>query len=210
MPTAKLQDPMSPPVLFVPGLGGSGPEHWQTRWRREVPNGALVNQANWDAPDLDTWLAALQTAVASAPGAILIGHSLGSILIAHLATRDMGVRVGGALLVAPADIEVDGAIGRQLASFAPIPMAPLPFPAIVLASADDPFTTLKRSRAFARAWGAVSVSVGALGHINTASGIGAWSEGRCWLDTLVRLAGPAEILDSDRPATSGRSGAAAH
>jgi uncharacterized protein len=179
------QHRMSAPVLTLPGLHGSEPVHWQSHWERDLPDARRVDQSNWDEPDLEAWLGALAVAVRKAPGAILVAHSLGVILLAHLAARGLAENVGAALLVAPADVETNGPIRSRLQSFAPIPRLPLRFPAIVVASEDDPYASLEWSQSLARDWGADFAPAGALGHINAASGIGDWPQGRRWLSRLA-------------------------
>ncbi|WP_163202343.1 RBBP9/YdeN family alpha/beta hydrolase, partial [Citrobacter koseri] len=90
-------------------------------------------------PDLETWLAVLVEHIRRRPGAILVGHSLGATLIAHLAAQHPGLNIGGALLVAPADPERSRSRLPGIASFAPLPLEPFAFPAILVASRTDPF-----------------------------------------------------------------------
>ena len=45
--------------LMVPGLGGSGQEHWQSLWQRDVADARTVEQSNRDRPNIETWLAVL-------------------------------------------------------------------------------------------------------------------------------------------------------
>ena len=92
-------------ILIVPGLGGSGSEHWQSRWQRSYPPANRVEQADWNKPVRADWLSRLAQALRNAPGAILVGHSLGCALIAQLACRHPDLSIGGALLVAPADVD---------------------------------------------------------------------------------------------------------
>ena len=82
----------------------------------------------------------------------------------------------GALLVAPVDIDNAGL--DAIATFASVPLAPLPFPSIVVASTDDPWATLERARRLADTWGSDFVDAGPLGHLNSASGVGDWPAGR--------------------------------
>jgi hypothetical protein len=175
-----------PLVLVVPGLGGSGPEHWQTRWERAHPRHVRVEQRDWDRPDLETWLTALAARIeAAGEPVVLVAHSLGCALVAHLAARRPDLPVRAALLVAPADVDSPAHTPPETRGFAPLPLAPLPFPATVVASHDDPFVTLDRARAFAAAWGAELVDAGSCAHINAASNIGDWPAGRVHLDHLL-------------------------
>lgn len=146
-----------------------------------------VEQADWATPRRADWVRALADAVARLDGeAVLVGHSTACALVAHWAADagpDALVRVRGALLVAPSDPE--GArypVGPT--GFAPVPMQRLPFPSIVVASTDDEYVGLDRARAYAEAWGSRFVNAGAAGHLNGASGLGAWPAGRALLDAL--------------------------
>jgi predicted alpha/beta hydrolase family esterase len=177
------------PILIVPGLGGSGPEHWQTHWERAYPLAQRVEQADWNRPVRANWLSRLTQALRDAPGAILVGHSLGCALIAHLAWRRPDLAIGGALLVAPADVDDDDRIPRDVRDFAPMPLARLPFRAAVVASTNDPYMGLERARTLAKAWGTRFVNAGACGHINIAAGFGPWPDGEALLADLMRETG---------------------
>lgn len=176
-------------VLIVPGWQGSGPEHWQSHWERRYGD-HRVEQRDWLTPKRADWIDALENAVGTAPGSVvLVAHSLGCALVAHwAASTQQHTRVRGALLVAPSDIERPD-MPDNVADFRPLPRQRLPFPAIVVISADDPRSTVPRSLALAQAWGARSVEVGPHGHLNAASGMGDWPEGRRLLvDWLVETA----------------------
>ncbi|MFF2043422.1 RBBP9/YdeN family alpha/beta hydrolase [Kitasatospora sp. NPDC058170] len=175
--------------LVLPGYQGSEAEHWQSRWEAADPaDFRRVRQADWDHPDPDAWVAELDAAVALAAAAgpvVLVAHSLGCATVARwVATAPAGhtAAVRGALLVAPADI--DTADVPALLGFRPVAVQPLPFPAVVVSSTDDPWVTPERARHFARAWGARYVEPGAYGHLNAASGLGDWPEGRKLLAEL--------------------------
>jgi predicted alpha/beta hydrolase family esterase len=181
-----------PPILIVPGLYNSGPDHWQSHWVRELPNAERVDQQDWERPLLGDWTISLAEAVRQRPGAILVGHSLGCALIAHFAQVTGGRGVGGAMLVAPADVNREGPAGRLLVGFSPIPRHRLPFPSLVVASRDDPYVELDRAEAFARGWGSEFVDLGRAGHINVESGHGAWTKGRSLLRGLIQKVEAAE------------------
>jgi hypothetical protein len=174
-----------PPVLIVPGLGGSGPEHWQTHWEKQNPDFIRVEQRDWDNPDRDEWVATLDQAIARQPAPpLLVAHSLACSLVAHwLAGASRPLH--GVLLVAPADVDSEAHTPPEVRGFAPMPLAPIAAPCIVAASADDPFVDIARARTFADAWGARFVAVGRHGHINSASGLGAWPPGQKLLAELV-------------------------
>ena len=172
-------------VLILPGLHDSGPDHWQSRWERSHTTFRRVVQRDWETPDREEWVATLDAAISeSEEPVVLAAHSLGCSLVAHWA-RAHGGPVRGALLVAPADVEradfPGGATG-----FAPMPISPLPFPAIVVASTNDLYVTAERAASFAAAWGARFELLGALGHLNSESGHGDWPHGLALLERLRR------------------------
>lgn len=173
----------SPTILIVPGLGSSGPAHWQTHWEQHYGY-QRVQQRDWDNPICEDWVQNLEAAVVAAgPGVVLVAHSLGCITIAHWASTTRH-RIKGALLVAPADVDRSD-MPSEIVNFAPIPLARLPFPSIVVASTTDEYVTLARAQELAEAWGSRFVNVGALGHINSESGLGLWPEGHVLLQELV-------------------------
>jgi predicted alpha/beta hydrolase family esterase len=186
---------MTTTALMVPGLWNSGPEHWQTLWEAESPSFQRVDQYDWDAPERRAWVRALDDGVRRAGrGVVLAAHSLGCATVVHWAGMP-GRVVRGALLVAPADVDGAG-FPLEARGFAPMPLKPLPFPSILVASEDDPYLSMERARIMAESWGSRLVVVGALGHLNSASGLGAWPEGRALLDELLALGEPPDPLDT--------------
>jgi predicted alpha/beta hydrolase family esterase len=172
------------PVLVLPGYGDSGPGHWQSRWEAADGNLRRVLQRDWLMPDRAEWLAMLEREiVACAAPPVLVAHSLGCALVAHR-VKAGGGGIKAALLVAPADVEVLALTVEAVQSFAPMPLVPLPFPSVVVASSDDPYVTPGRAAAFARAWGSRLVTLTRAGHVNTDSGFGPWDEGRRLLAEL--------------------------
>jgi predicted alpha/beta hydrolase family esterase len=175
---------MAVPVLIIPGLGGSGPEHWQSLWQARLPDARRVEQADWDKPDRAGWIAQLDTAVArSKRPPVLVAHSLSCALVACWAAAHKR-SVHGALLVAPADVDSDAHTPPEAHVFRPLPMAPLPFPTVVVASRDDPYVAFRRATEIAKAWGAEPIDIGDAGHINTSAGYGEWPDGEQLLQRL--------------------------
>lgn len=169
---------MAATLVFVPGLGGSGPEHWQTHWGRRLPGALRVEQRDWDAPEPGAWIASLEATVRSAPGRVVLApHSLACSLVCHWARTGSVDRVAGAFLVSSADVDAPDRTPPEIRGFAPMPLDPLPFRSVLVASATDPFCDQARARLFAGRWGARFVDAGDAGHINAASGHGPWSEG---------------------------------
>lgn len=164
-------------VLTLPGLWDSGPQHWQTLWEKKHPAWTRVTHRDWSSPERAEWVDELDAAIALREGPpLLVAHSLACTLVAHWAQSGSLLKVAGAVLVAPSDPEAPG-YPKEPQGFAPLPLARLPFPSIVVASSNDEYVPIERARAFAQAWGSRLVEIGAAGHINGASGYGAWPEG---------------------------------
>ena len=182
-----LQDLLSNPslellatrsVVVVPGLGGSGPTHWQTHWELAFPDWIRCEQRDWDHPSRDEWVHTLGLVVASSTRpVVLVGHSLGVATIAHAAAAGLLAKVESAFLVAMPDIERADFPMDLCPGFSPLPRDPLPFHAMMVGSSNDPWTSPERLRSFTTILGAAYVDVGKRHHIGTHSELGAWEEG---------------------------------
>ena len=163
--------------LIIPGLGNSGPGHWQTWFESTDANFKRVNQKEWDVPDCNDWIKSINKAISyyDPANVILIGHSLGCATIANWA-RQTNALIKGALLVAPSDIEAP-AYTFPATGFSPIPLEKFKFRSIVVASSDDHWVTLQRAEYFANCWGSEFINIGKAGHINADSGYGQWPRG---------------------------------
>lgn len=167
-------------VILVPGWNDSGPGHWQSLWEGLLPRAMRVRQTNWQIPRLDEWMVSLETAIRAADSpVVLVGHSLGCILLAHYfaRVRSLRNRIRGALLVAPADVESEERSPPVLRDFAPIPKNAFCVPTIVVGSRNDPYMSIERAHHFALHWNAEFVDLGFSGHINADSGLGAFPDG---------------------------------
>lgn len=187
-------------TLIVPGLNGSGEGHWQHHWLRERPEARLVDQDNWTCPVLEDWRSRLEAALEATDGAFVVAHSLGCILTASLAGRPSARKVRGALLVAPADLDRVEALHPCMVSFGEPPLDALPFPSLVAGSQNDPYMDVRTLERHAGAWGSDLVDLGAVGHINIASGFGRWEDGYRLFERLKRPAGsrPAAVAAHGR------------
>ena len=155
--------------LIVPGLHDSDAEHWQSRWQECFGLPRMV-QRDWNTPDIDLWAQTLERHVRelSAP-VVILAHSFGCLTTAFAAAR-LRDKIGGALLVAPAD-PVKFGLEHRMSNNG------LPFPSIVVASRNDPWITLDRANDWADRWESSFVDLGKAGHINSESGFGDWSGG---------------------------------
>ena len=164
-------------TLIVPGLHSSGPDHWQTWFEEQIPGTVRVIQSDWSNANLAEWSRRVRRDIARNPGRhILVAHSFGVLAAVH-AAQEFGDRIQGALLVAPAAPD-------KFNVTADVPSTPLPFPAVVVASSNDPWMSLWSAAELADRWGADFVNLGEAGHINAEAGFGAWPEGLGLLDRL--------------------------
>lgn len=165
-------------IVVVPGLGDSGPDHWQSRWEAKLPSAARVVQASWSHPEKAAWVAAIREVVAAADKPVVVlAHSLGVIATVAMLTDPGAPPVAGAFLVAPPSAEAIAALPEVDPAFRPYPTGPLPCPAVVVGSRSDPYSTVRQVEDLALDWGARFVDAGEAGHINADSGHGPWPEG---------------------------------
>lgn len=168
-------------VLILPGIGGSGPEHWQTHWEAAFPQFRRVQQSSWDLPVYADWARSLSAAIEQCKKpAVLVAHSLGTCLTVRWAAEhpELASRVAGAFLVATTDIgRFEGKGGTPALGFAPTLMQALPFHSMVIASHNDERVEFARSAEFAQAWGSTLVDAGEMGHIGSAAKLGVWPWG---------------------------------
>jgi predicted alpha/beta hydrolase family esterase len=141
-------------------------------------------QNDWTHPELEEWRATLarHVALCEAPP-ILVAHSLGCALVAHW-VKAVGHGIKAAFLVAPSDVDASDRTPAAVRGFSPMPLLRFPFPSIVVASSDDPRVSLERAAYFAKCWGSRFIAITNAGHLNDASGVGEWQEGRRLLEEL--------------------------
>jgi len=177
-----------PIELIIPGLFDSGPDHWQSHWLALRPNAVRVDLGGWHEPSRDLWVARLDRAIGRQRSpVVLVAHSLGCLTVAWWAREASAARlskVRGAMLVAPPDVDRPDTHALLL-PFAPAPLAPLPFPSLLVASRNDRYADFARLAWLAGAWGSQLVDVGQLGHINAESNLGDWPQGLDLLDRLI-------------------------
>lgn len=187
-------------ILVVPGWSDSGPDHWQSRWVRNLKTARRVEQENWAEPDREAWVGRIIDAcVQSNRPAVIVAHSLGVAAVAHAAAHMPKGFLQGAFLVAPAD--VDNAekwpktrglmLDPKETGFAPFPTKLLPFPSVVIGSQNDPYCAADRAQTLANCWGSAFTDAGEAGHINVDSGHGPWPDG------LLRFSGFLRSLDQE-------------
>jgi len=163
-------------VFILPGLGNSEEQHWQSLWERQF-HFKRIQQKEWDTPVCDDWIKTIDEIICQyqLDKVILVGHSLACATVAYWATK-YNRKIKGALLVGPSDTEA-ATYPPGTTGFAPVPLQPLPFRSIVVASTDDYYVTIDRAKLFAEKWGSQFTNIGPAGHINVEAGFGKWDQG---------------------------------
>lgn len=182
MSLAKFTSSDQPQVrlLIVPGLHGSGPDHWQSWIQAQQPDAVRIRVEDWGHADLDRWAGAIDDTLRRHPADvwIAVAHSFGCLALAHHAARG-GRGVQGALLVAPAAPERfsldEGSLSHAL-----------PFPSTLVVSANDPWMPHADALYFGRRWGSEMIELGEAGHVNPATGYGAWPDALAWARSHVQ------------------------
>jgi predicted alpha/beta hydrolase family esterase len=191
----------TPAIVIVPGLRDHVDGHWQTLLAGRLAEAGrtvrTVPPLTHDGLSRKARVAALDEVVSRLAGpVVLVAHSAGVITTVHWAQK-YRADVRGALLVTPPDFDTPLPEGYPAPDvlagngWTPVPRSALPFPSIVAASSDDPLGGLDRVRALALAWESGFVELGAVGHLNPASGYGPWPEA----EELLREFDPAPDPD---------------
>lgn len=165
-------------ILTVPGWSGSNETHWQSLWEAADPSILRVVQDDWYCPDRGPWVDRLcQVVEAQERPVFLVAHSLGAGTTVHAAAEGRLGKVVGAFLVAMPDMERPE-FAKDFRGFSPVPRTPLPFPAMVVGSRNDPFIGIDALADWARILGAEFVDAGHRHHIGDAARLGYWEQGR--------------------------------
>ena len=164
--------------LILHGLGGSGPEHWQT-WLADRLSDAghavrYPDLPDADAPRLTAWLDALEAE--REPGQVVVCHSLACCLWLHHRERG-GAPAERILLVAP---PCPDAGLPELEEFFPVPRLPeLGDGARLVHSDRDPYCAMGAAAYYGELGVPTEVIRGG-GHLNPETGYGPWPGVEQW------------------------------
>jgi len=171
-------------TVFVAGYGNSIEGHWQAEWHKKTKNSYWIEQADWDNPNKSDWVDALDKLLQTLAGPVLlVTHSLGGSTLIEW-NKNHSANIIGALIVAVPDVNSDY-FPSVITGYQDLPLQALPFPSLMLASTDDPYASFERASYFAQCWGCSLLNMGELGHINSASNLGEWPQGRKILDQFI-------------------------
>jgi predicted alpha/beta hydrolase family esterase len=163
-------------TFTIPGLYGSGIQHWQTRWE-DLYGYTRINQNNWDDPVYEQWHENLMQALRTckSESVVLIAHSLGCHLVAKSYHR-IKQWTRGIFFVAPPDLKSE-ALNKDLSSFKSELNVGFECMAWLIYSEDDPFASVPYSKSLGDTLRMKNITMGKKGHINSDSNIGDWDEG---------------------------------
>jgi len=163
-------------LLFLPDWKGASLECWQSRWARKLANAKWVEPRRWAHPAREAWVGEIAAACSRATRpVVLVAHGLGVAAAAHAGALLPPGRVKGAFFAgAPSD---EWLHAKRHGEFASTAAAALPFPALLIASRNDPAAPYEFAQARAALWGARLVDAGEAGRLNAQSGHGPWPEG---------------------------------
>lgn len=170
-------------IVIVPGLRDHVPEHWQTLLEAKLSKMRKVVSVpplREDGLNCAARVEMIQKTVQTIDGPIIfVAHSGGVIMLVHWAQKYRHA-VQGALLAAPPDFDTPLPAGYPTLEtlhangWLPVPTRRLPFASLVAASINDPLASYASVETMATNWGSTLVNVGAVGHLNPASGFGEW------------------------------------
>jgi predicted alpha/beta hydrolase family esterase len=170
---------LNQPVLIVPGLRNSDDQHWQSLWQERLPNSKRIQVDDWSTPDLDKWKAGIRAELNKIDKpVVIIAHSFGTLASASIAA-EFPSKIAALFLVAPADPDKFHIAKR-------LPQNPLPVPAKIIASSNDPWLTESKAAYWALQWGTDFLRLKDVGHINSDSNLGLWPQGIQLLQQLLR------------------------
>lgn len=182
----------APTVLLLPDIDSTGIGYWQDHWAASRIDCAIVDMGGSRRPDRNSWVTRLDQAIRGVDAPIvLVGHGVGALTIAwwsELLGQEIEASIVGALLIAPPDPAAEH--NERMQAFAPLPRTILPFPALVVASEDDPYVSVDRAFSMARQWGGGFARFGACGHFGAGDGLGWWRQGEELLDSFIDLVEP--------------------
>lgn len=174
--------------LFLAGIGNSEDGHWQRIWHEKL-GGIWVDHRDWEAPACADWVEELEETIrGGSDSLVIIAHSLGCLLAFEWGKLNPKNRVKGAFLVSVPDPE-GPSFPKGVQGFSSPFSGEIPFKAKIVASMNDPYADAVFSQRLAQHWKVPIQNIGAKGHINLKSNLGAWEEGLSLLRDFEKITG---------------------
>jgi uncharacterized protein len=168
--------------LIIHGLGGSGPDHWQTwlahQLKQRNHHVCYPTFSNFDLPNKRVWLEELSDSMKNIPDSnnlTVITHSLGCILWLHYVRSQTKRIAQKVILVAPPSPSI---ILSEASSFYPVPLQENDLKRtaeriLFVHSSNDPYCSVDDSKNYLHLE-LPSLTIPNAGHINPKSGYGTW------------------------------------
>ena len=170
-------------TIIVPGVGGSGEDHWQTWLQRQLMSSSRVQQLDWNYPLLSDWVQQFLATIDKVNEPIqIVAHSFGCLTsVAALHQHpNISDKIKNLVLVAPANPSRFGDQGFARNSHNDYSEyfhnIQLKLPTTMLISENDPWLDFTAAQKLARAWKVRPINLGQVGHINVESGFGPFPE----------------------------------
>ena len=168
-------------TVIVPGVGGSESQHWQSWLQGQLMSCSRVQQYDWHRPILKYWVQRFVDTISSISDEIqIVAHSFGCLTtVAALAQHpELHAKIKNLVLVAPANPARFGDQGfarhSQNDYHDYFHHLKLNVPTQLLISENDPWLDFQDAQNLAIAWQLRPITLGQVGHINVASGFGAF------------------------------------
>jgi predicted alpha/beta hydrolase family esterase len=168
--------------LIIHGLGGSGPDHWQSWLAQELIERnyevCYPTFSQFTSPNKQVWMEELNEALQTIPldsQLTVITHSLGCLLWLHYAASHPNRIAKKAILVAPPSPEI---VISEAKSFFPVPVIENNLNRAAQStqfvhSSNDPYCSMKEAQNYLNL-SHPSIVLPNAGHINIQSGHGKW------------------------------------
>ncbi len=168
--------------LIIHGLGGSGPDHWQTWLAQELTQRnyhvCYPTFTQFNYPNRHVWMDELNKAIQTIPTdsqLTVITHSLGCFLWFHYAANHPKRIAKQAILVAPPSPNI---VLSPAKSFFPVPLMEIQLnraaeATLFVHSTNDPYCSMEDAKNYLN-FAYPSLVLPNAGHINTDSGHGNW------------------------------------
>ena len=169
-------------TVIVPGVGGSDENHWQSWLENSIECSSRVVQKDWNKPILNEWVSQLFNHIQTIKKPIqIVAHSFGCLttIAAINQYRILKHWIDSIILVAPANpirFNSNG-FGTDQDNFVELfQNFHINIPTLMVISENDPWLKFDDAVSYAKLWNVPYVNQGLAGHINVASGFGAWPD----------------------------------
>ena len=169
-------------TVIVPGVGGSEEAHWQSWLQNHVQDASRVIQQDWNKPILNEWVAKFFEHIKNHKKPVqIVAHSFGCLTTIAALNQYPILKhwIDSIILVAPANPARFNAtgFGNDKDNFIELfQQFHISIPTLMIISENDPWLSYQDAVDYAKQWNVPYINQGRAGHINVASGFGAWPE----------------------------------